>query len=126
MKEQVLEWHTFEATGGGSLVWYKLTPSSSARNQHVFGGVQVAVVDLRLDAQDVTHQRVDVHRLERSHLQVLAKRRTHCPEERLHVHVLVVEAVLALVELHREILQGHMGTVKQLSQPIKIKLDRFS
>ncbi len=60
MKEQVLERHTFEATGRDSLVWYKLTLNRAAfsdwaANQHVFGGIQVAVVDLRLDAQDVTH-----------------------------------------------------------------------
>lgn len=78
----------------------------------MFGGVQVAVVDLRLDAQDVTHQGVDVYSLKRSHLQVLVERWTHCPEERLHVHLLVVKAVLSLVELNWEILQGHIGTVK--------------
>lgn len=68
MKEQVLERHTFSATGRDSLVWYKLTSSSSASNQHVFGGVEMAVIDLRLDAQDVTHQGVDVHCLKGPHL----------------------------------------------------------
>lgn len=68
MKEQVLEWHTFKAMGRDSLVWYKLTLRIIASNQHVFGGIQVAIVDLRLDAQDVTHQGVDVHSLKRPHL----------------------------------------------------------
>lgn len=109
MKEQVLERHTFEATGRDSLVGYKLTPNSTASNQHVFGGIEVAVVDLRLDGQDVTHQGVDVHRLKGLHLQVLVKYWTHCPEEDLHVHLLVVKAMLTLVELNWKILQGHVG-----------------
>ncbi len=109
MEEQVLERHTFEATGRDSLVCYKLTPSNRAGNQHVFGGVQVTVIDLRLDAQDVTHQGVDVHCLKGPHLQVLVKCWTHCPEEGLHVQLLVVKAVLTLVELNWKILQGHAG-----------------
>lgn len=109
MKEQVLEWHTFRATGRYSLVWCKLTLRSIAGNQHVSGGVQVAIVDLRLDAQDVTHQGVDVDRLKRPHLQVPVKSWTHSPEERLHVHVFVVVAVLPLVELNWKVLQAHRG-----------------
>lgn len=105
MKEQVSEWHTFKAIGRDSLVWYKLTLRSVAGNQHVFGGIQVAVVDLRLDAQDVAHQGIDVHRFKRSHLQVFVKCWTHCPEERLHVHFFIVEAVLSFVELNWEILR---------------------
>lgn len=72
----------------------------------MFSDVQVSVVDLWSDPQDVTHEGVDVHRLKGSHLQVLVKCWTHCPEESLHVQLLVVEAVLAFVELNREILQG--------------------
>lgn len=75
----------------------------------MFGGIKVAIVDLRLDAQDVTHQGVDVHRLKGPHLQVLVKCWTHCPEEGLHVHLVVVIAVLTLVELNRKVLQGHRG-----------------
>lgn len=75
----------------------------------MLGVVQVAVVGLRLDAQDVAHQGVDVDRLEGSHLQVLVEGGAHGPEEGLHVHLLVVEAVLAPVELHWEILQGQEG-----------------
>lgn len=75
----------------------------------MFGGIQVAVVDLRLDAQDMTHQGVDVHCLKGPHLQVLVKCWAHCPEEGLHVHVFVVKAVLTLVELDWKILQGHRG-----------------
>lgn len=102
--------HFPEATWRDSLVRRKLTRSRLwsgrlARRQHVSDDVQVAVVDLRLDAQDVTHQGVDVHRLEGPHLQVPVKRRPHRPEEGLHVHLLVVVAVLALVELNRKILQ---------------------
>lgn len=69
------------------------------------------VVDLRPDAQDVAHERVDVDRLEGPHLQVLVEGRTHGPEERLHVHVLVVEAVFPLVELNWEILWNRQGTL---------------
>lgn len=72
----------------------------------MLGDIEVAVVDLWPDAQDVTHQGVDVHRLEGPHLQVLPEGRTHGPEEGLHVHNLVVEAVLPPVELHRQVLQG--------------------
>ena len=78
----------------------------------------MAVVDLRLDAQDVAHQGVDVDRLEGPHLQVLVERWTHRPEEGLHVHFLVVKAVLALVELDGEILQGRaeMENVVRVTQ----------
>lgn len=72
----------------------------------MFGGAQIPVVDLRLDAQDVAHERVDVDRLEGPHLQVLVEGRTHGPEEGLHVHLLVVEAVFTLVDLNWEVLQG--------------------
>lgn len=68
----------------------------------------MAVVHLRLDPQDVAHQGVDVYRLEGPHLQALVEGRTHCPEEGLHVHLLVIIAVLALVELNREVLQGQV------------------
>lgn len=88
-----------------------------AGNQHVFGGIQVAVVDLRLDAQDVAHQGVDVYRLEGPHLQVLVEDRSHCPEEGLHVHLFVVIAVLAPVDLNREILQRHVE-MDNLREPV--------
>lgn len=71
----------------------------------MLGGIQVAVVDLRLDAQEVAHQGVDVHCLEGPHHQVLVEGRSHCPEEGLHVHLLVVKAVLTPVDLNWEILQ---------------------
>lgn len=74
----------------------------------MLSGVQVSIVDLWLDAQDVTHQGIDVHRLKGAHLQVLVESWTHCPEEGLHVHVDIVEAMLALVELNWEVLQGRM------------------
>lgn len=76
----------------------------------MFGGIQVAVVDLRLDAQDVAHQGVDVHCLEGPHHQVLVEGRSHCPEEGLHVHLLVVKAVLTPVDLNWYILQRHAET----------------
>lgn len=71
----------------------------------MFDVVQVAVIDLWLYAKDVTHQRVDVYCLKWSNLQVFVKGRTYCPEERLHVHLLVVEAMLTVVELDGKILQ---------------------
>ena len=74
--------------------------------QHVSGVVQVPVVDLRSYPQDVTHQWVDVDGLEGPDLQVLLEGRSHSPEEGLHVHLLVVEAVLSVVELHWEVLEG--------------------
>lgn len=123
MKEQVLEWHTFEATGRGSLVRYKLTLSSRASKQHVFGCIEVAVVDLRLDAQDVTHQGVDVYTLERSHQEILVKRWTHCPEERFHVQLLIVKAMLSFVELNWEILQRHRGTVTTSMRMTQFRLN---
>lgn len=75
----------------------------------MFGDVEVAVIDLRLDAQDVTHQGVDVNRLKGLYDQVLVKCWTRCSEENLHVHLLVVKAVLSLVELNWEVLQGQDG-----------------
>lgn len=90
-----------------SWAWLEnLTWSPVAGDQHVSGSVQVAVVDLRPDAQDVTHQRIDVDCLKGPHLQVLVESRAHRPEEGLHIHLRVVKAVLALVELYREILRG--------------------
>lgn len=75
-----------------------------AGHQHVLDVVQVAVVDLWPDAQDVAHERVDVDRLEGLHHQVPVEGRTHGSEEGLHVHLLVVVAVLTFVELHWKIL----------------------
>lgn len=75
-----------------------------AAHQHLLDVVQVAVVDLRRDAQDVAHERVDVDRLEGLHHQVAAEGRTHGSEEGLHVHLLVVVAVLTSVELHWKVL----------------------
>lgn len=74
-------------------------------HQHGLGVDQVAVVDLRRDAQDVAHERVDVDCLEGLHHQVPAERRPNGPEEGLHVHLVVVVAVLALVGLHPEVLR---------------------
>lgn len=77
-----------------------------SRRQHVLSDAQVAVVDLGLDVQNVAHQWIDVDRLEGPHLQILVEGRTHSPEKGLHVHLLVVKAVLSFVELNGEILQG--------------------
>lgn len=104
----------------------QLTASRLARHQQVSGGVQVAVVHFRLDAQDVAHQRVDVDRLEGAHLQVLLEGWAHGPEEGLHVHLLVVEAVLALVDLNREILQGHAEKGRLLLSDLLKSLIHFT
>lgn len=76
-----------------------------AGRQHLLDVVQVAVVGLRRDAQDVAHERVDIDRLKGLHHQVLVEGRTHSSEEGLHVHLLVVVAVLTFVELHGKILR---------------------
>lgn len=73
--------------------------------QHLPSVVQVAVVDLWPDAKDVAHEWVDVDRLKGRHHQVPAEGGSHSPEEGLHVHLVVVVAVLALVGLHREVLR---------------------
>lgn len=88
----------------------KLTHIVTSGGQHLPDVVQVAVVDLRSDAQDVAHEWVDVDRLKGLHHQVPAKGGSHSPEEGLHVHLVVVVAVLALVELHREVLRDQKET----------------
>lgn len=77
---------------------------SCAGRQHLLDIVQVAVIDLRLDAQNVAHEWVDIDRLKGLHYQVPVEGRTHGSEEGLHVHLLVIVAVLTFVELHWKIL----------------------
>ena len=72
------------------------------RDQHVYGVVQVAVIDLRSYPKKMTHQWVNVDSLKGIHYQVLLEVRTHCPEEVLHVHVFIVKAMISFVALQWE------------------------
>lgn len=69
------------------------------------GVVQTSIVGLWCDAQKVAHQWINIYSLKGTNLQVFLEVWPHCPEKGLHVQTLIVKTMLALVELHGEVLQ---------------------
>lgn len=59
----------------------------------------------RLDLQQLAHQRVDVDAVERLGQEVLLETGSKRAEDGLHVHVVVVEAVVTFVHVYDEPLQ---------------------
>lgn len=78
--------------------------------QQVSGDVQRAVVRFWSDLQQLTHQRVDVDAVERLRHEVLLEARSKSPEDHLHVHLPVMEAVIALVHVDDEPLRKNTET----------------
>lgn len=72
------------------------------------------VVGLRHNAQKLAHELVNMDALKGLHLQACFEAGTHGPEDGLHVHVLVVEAVFTFVELDTHSLEGGRGKASGL------------
>lgn len=66
---------------------------------HVLGHAQGPVVRRRLDLQQFTHQGVDVDAVKRLGQEVPLEVGSEGPEDGLHVHLPVVEAVIAFVDV---------------------------
>lgn len=77
--------------------------------QHGLHGSQGAVVGLGGDAQQLAEEGVDVDAFEGLDHQPLLEGRSHGAEDGFHVHGLVVETVLAFVELDLVSLKGREG-----------------
>lgn len=79
------------------------TVSSSVclQDQHAFGFFQVSVVELWVYPKEVAHQWVNVHHVKGIHSEVLLEIRPHSSEEGLHVHDLIIKAVVSFVVVQR-------------------------
>lgn len=79
----------------------------TAVQQQVLGHRQWSVVRRRFDLEQFTHQRVDVDAVERLRQKVLLEVWSEGPEDGLHVHLSVMEAVVAFVDVDDESLVGN-------------------
>lgn len=74
----------------------------TAVQQHVLGCCQCPVVCSWLDLQQFAHQRVDVDAVERLRQEVTLEVWSKSPENGLHVHLSIMEAVIAFVDVDEE------------------------
>lgn len=74
--------------------------------QQLLRHTQRSVVRRRLDLQQFAHQRVNVHAVERLGHKVLLEVGSEGPEDGLHVHLSVMVAVIASVDVDDESLVG--------------------
>lgn len=79
----------------------------TAVQQHALCLSQRSVVWLRFDLQQFAHQRVDVDAVEGLGQEVLLKVGSEGPEDGLHVHLAVMEAVVTFVDVDDESLVGN-------------------
>lgn len=70
--------------------------------QHVLGHAQGPVVRRWLDLQQFAHQRVDVDAVERLGQVAPLEARAEGPEDGLHVHLGVMEAVVTFIHVDDE------------------------
>lgn len=70
--------------------------------QHLLGHGQRSVVRRRFDLQQFAHQRVDVDAVERLRQEVPLEVGSKGPEDCFHVHLSVMEAVIAFVDVDDE------------------------
>lgn len=82
-----------------------LTRLLTTGQQHVLRHGQRTVVWRRLDLQQFAHQGVDVDAVERLRQEVPLETGSERAEDGLHVHVVVVEAVVTFVDVDDESLQ---------------------
>lgn len=75
-------------------------------DQHVSDVLQGSVVGLRSDVEQPAHERIDMDAVEGLGQEVLLEIGSEGPEDHLHVHLTVVEAVVAFINVHDESLVG--------------------